>query len=292
MGITEWLANLPIHIVIITIVVLIAIRFASLRKGTQAAKTVAEVAESLAVAMGLVFLIIRPFVVQAFFIPSASMHPTLVEHDHIMVNKFVYRFCQPARGDVIVFLCPPEATPDGVERDFIKRVIAVPGDIVRITPGYVTVGNEQIGHDRLRGMLSPLQAEGSVRLVSHKAVLVDGEQVPLGRIARKAECPRAAVRVVPGQVYVNGKPIRESYVAEDPDGSYPGGPRSVVKPEWIVIDKDGNQAIKVPKGKLLVMGDNRNESFDSRSWGLLECSRVRGKAMFIFWPLNRIKLIR
>ena len=79
-------------------------------------------------AMALVFFIIRPFIVQAFFIPSASMHPTLLEHDHILVNKFIYRFREPKLGDVVVFKSPPEANPDGQERDFIKRVVGIPGD--------------------------------------------------------------------------------------------------------------------------------------------------------------------
>ena len=116
LGITEWLANLPIHIVVIAIVVLLAVRFALIKRQARAAKAVAEIAESLAVAMGLVFLIIRPFIVQAFFIPSASMRPTLLERDHIMVNKFIYRFREPARGDVVVFLAPPEAPHGGKQQ--------------------------------------------------------------------------------------------------------------------------------------------------------------------------------
>ena len=292
MGITEWLANLPIHIVVIAIVVLLAVRFALIKRQARAAKAVAEIAESLAVAMGLVFLIIRPFIVQAFFIPSASMRPTLLERDHIMVNKFIYRFREPARGDVVVFLAPPEAT-DGTERDFIKRVVAVPGDIVRITPGYVTVGNEQIGHDRLRETLSSLRSKGRVRLVSSNSVLVDGGPVPLGAIARAEGHPGREVNVVPGQVLVNGKPIREPYVAEDPDAKYPGGPGAKVDPApWTVMDRQRERAVRIPKGKLFMMGDNRNDSSDSRAWGLLDRSRVRGEAMFVFWPLSRIRWIQ
>ncbi len=100
--------------------------------------TFREYAEAIIVALVLA-LLIRTFVVQAFKIPSGSMEPTLEIGDHILVNKFIYgikipftawsfgAWEQPKRGDVIVFIYPLEP-----EKDFIKRVIGVPGDTVRI----------------------------------------------------------------------------------------------------------------------------------------------------------------
>ncbi|MCL5736708.1 MAG: signal peptidase I [Actinobacteria bacterium] len=322
MSITERLANLSIPTVIITIIVLLALRFALRKQKHQIAKSIAEMAESLAWAMGLVFLIIRPFFVQAFFIPSASMHPTLLEHDHILVNKLVYRVKEPKLGDVVVFKAPPEATPDMVqevvkeaddrglsgeerkqyiaretrcrEKDFIKRVIGVPGDLVRITPGYVIVGENQYDHryleSALRGYASP-NGEGKVKLTNGR-VLVDGKLVSNSEVAAAVGEANARVKVVPGAVYINGKAIREPYTAEDPDLPYPmlAGPRPT-DPEWIVT-KDKVPEVKIPKGKLLVMGDNRNDSNDARFWGLLDRQRVLGKAMFVFWPLTRVKWVR
>lgn len=290
MSITERLANLSIPTVIITVLVLLALRYVLLKQRTPIAKSIAEIAESLAVAMALVFLLIRPFIVQAFFIPSASMHPTLLEHDHILVNKFVYRFTEPKLGDVVVFKSPPEANQDGQERDFIKRVIGVPGDVVRITPGYVMVGNSQYGHKDLENILrgyGPPGGEGNIKLQNGQ-VLVDGRLVTKAEIAAAADDPDAKVKVVPGVVYLNGKPLKEKYTAEDPDMPYPL-PRT--NPEWILIDKSGEQAVKIPEGKLLVMGDNRNDSNDARFWGLLDRNRMLGKAMFIFWPLDRIRWV-
>lgn len=290
MSITERLANLSIPTVIITIVVLLALRYILLKQRTPVAKSVAEIAESLAVAMGLVFLLIRPFVVQAFFIPSESMLPTLKIHDHILVNKFIYRFREPKLADVVVFKSPPAANQDGQERDFIKRVIAVPGDIVRITPGYVTIGGAQYNHKDLESMLrgyGPPGGEGHIKLTNGR-VLVDGRLVSDSEIAAAADEPNAKVKVVPGVVYLNGKPLKESYTAEDPDTPYPL-PRTNQK--WIVIAKDQEQSVKIPPGKLLVMGDNRNDSNDARFWGLLDRKRVLGKAMFIFWPPNRIRWV-
>src|SRR3990172_1027632 len=115
-NITEWLANLSPWTVVVVIVVLFGLRYALLKLRTQSAKSAAEIAESLAIAMGLVFLIIRPFFVQAFYIPSESMQPTLIGsneariHDHILVNKTVYRMRDPKHGEIVVFKAPPEAT--------------------------------------------------------------------------------------------------------------------------------------------------------------------------------------
>lgn len=286
----ERLANLDWWQVLIIVVVLLGIRFGLAKQKGQVAKSVAETAESLAIAMALVFFIIRPFIVQAFYIPSASMHPTLLEQDHILVNKFIYRFKQPKLGDVVVFKAPPEATPDGIEKDFIKRVIGVPGDTVRITNGYVLVGNDQYNHANLREMLGTPGAETRVKLVGDK-VFVNGTEVSHAEVAAAAGMPNAKVKVVPGTVYLNDKPLSEKYTAEDPDGSYP---LPSTNPEWIITKKIGKEdmrLVKIPKGRLLVMGDNRNDSNDARFWGLLDRKRVLGKAMFLFWPIGRMRVV-
>src|SRR5512145_3508033 len=85
-----------------------------------------EYAEAFGVAL-LLALVIRTFVVQAFKIPSGSMLPTLEIGDHILVNKFMYSFRPILRGDIIVFKFPQDET-----RDFIKRVIGLPGETVEI----------------------------------------------------------------------------------------------------------------------------------------------------------------
>ncbi len=320
MSITERLANLSIPTVIIIIIVLVAARYLLLRQKTQFTKSLAEIAESLAVAMGLVFLIIRPFIVQAFFIPSPSMVPTLMLDDHILVNKFIYRFKEPQRFDVVVFKAPADAMTDvkdevnreadelglnGDERkkyvddqlerrakDFIKRVIAVPGDEVKITPGYILIGSRRIEHDELRSIMSQFTATGMigpVRLYKDK-IFVEGKEIPKNKVAEAFGAPNSEVIIHPGTVYINGKPLDEPYLNEDPGGERYPSPGSV-DPSWLKNDKDGDLVVKIPDGKLLVMGDNRNESNDARRWGLLDRDRVIGKAMFIFWPLNRIRWI-
>jgi signal peptidase I len=90
--------------------------------GVRRKSAVREYVEAILVAV-LLALLIRTFVVQAFKIPSGSMIPALLVGDHILVNKFLYRFRDPARGDVVVFKYPVDES-----RDFIKRVIAVGGE--------------------------------------------------------------------------------------------------------------------------------------------------------------------
>jgi len=79
-------------------------------------------------------LIIRTFVVQAFKIPTGSMRPTLIEGDRILVNKFIYMFTKPKRGDIVVFKYPEDK-----KKDFIKRLIAAEGETVRIADGDIWI---------------------------------------------------------------------------------------------------------------------------------------------------------
>src|SRR5215211_250266 len=116
----------------------------------------------LLVSFALVFGFVRPFVVEAFYIPSESMVPTLRVGDRVLVNKFIYRFTEPERGDVVVFKSveggrlPPEENPieriigffrdDGPDRaprqDLIKRVVGVPGDEISVRGGRLFVNGE------------------------------------------------------------------------------------------------------------------------------------------------------
>jgi signal peptidase I len=91
----------------------------------------------LAVAFVLVFGVVRPFVLEAFYIPSESMVPTLEVGDRVFVNKFIYRFTEPERGDIIVF-----ESVNGGEDDLIKRVVALPGDSVAVRGGVLSVNEE------------------------------------------------------------------------------------------------------------------------------------------------------
>lgn len=270
---TDWLANISIGYVIAAIVVLFIARLIFGRRESPTSKSAAEISESALIAIVLVFLIIRPFVVQAFYIPSGSMRPTLLERDHILVNKFIYRFHEPREGDIVVFKSPPGASLDGQERDFIKRLIGLPGDVIRVTSGYVLIDGLRNDHVDLKSLLSsdPSPETTSVKL-ERDGALVDGRFLSLEQFARKLGRKNAkALKIVPGQTIRNGKPLDDPYTREDPDYDMP--------------------PLKVPNGKYFVMGDNRNNSNDSHAWGTLDRKRIIGKAMFRFWPFSRFGLI-
>lgn len=90
----------------------------------------------LLVSFALVFGFVRPFVVEAFWIPSGSMIPTLQINDRVLVNKFIYRFTDPERGDIVVF----QSVDDNTE--LIKRVVALPEDTVAVRGGRLIVNGE------------------------------------------------------------------------------------------------------------------------------------------------------
>jgi signal peptidase I len=91
----------------------------------------------LLVSFALVFGFVRPFVMEAFWIPSGSMIPTLEIGDRVLVNKFIYRFTDPKRGDIIVF-----KSVDNSSEDLIKRVVGLPEDKIAVRGGKLFVNGE------------------------------------------------------------------------------------------------------------------------------------------------------
>ena len=184
-----------------------------------------EWSEAMIVAVVLA-LIIRTFLFQAFKIPSGSMLDTLLIGDHLLVNKFIYgtklpfsddRYLtirDPERGDVIVFEFPEDEGKSFLQRrDFIKRVIGLPGDLIEV----------------------------------------------------KAK-----------QVYVNGEPFSVPQELHKDQEMIPSvaSPRDFVGP------------VKVPEDSYFVMGDNRDYSYDSRFWGYVHKSKVKGMAFIKYWSWN------
>jgi signal peptidase I len=107
-----------------------------------------ELIDSALIALLLVFCILRPFVIQAFFIPSASMENTLLINDRILVNKALYFAREPKHGDIIVFRAPPQADPG--KKDFIKRVIGVPGDHISVHDGKLWRNGQPVDEPYIR----------------------------------------------------------------------------------------------------------------------------------------------
>jgi len=274
-GAPEFLANLSIGAIVMAATVLTVLRLLILQAGgafrdsvatggSPVARGIAEILESLIIAAVLVFLIIRPFFVQAFFIPSESMEYTLLGHDagsaligetthtdtvhdHIFVNKLIYRFQKPQRNDIIVFKAPKEADGEHsgdakVENVLIKRLIGLPGDTIEIKDGHVWRNGKE---------LEEFHRDDKNNLL-------------------------------PGYSYSIKEPMLVGQESRFTFGS-PGSPGNSIIP---------GGAVHLGAHQYWVMGDNRNNSNDSRYWGPLDDNRVIGKASVIFWPLNRIRVLK
>jgi signal peptidase I len=160
-------------------------------------------------ALSVVFAVVLiVFLYQPVKVEGTSMMPSLANQERIFINKFTYKLGSGSidRGDTVVFLFPEDKT-----KSYIKRVIGVPGDRIRIDEG---------------------------------------------------------------QVYVNGEPLAEPYVPED------------------YRDRISKEERVVPHDCYFVMGDHRNSSNDSRAWGYVPKNLIYGKAVFVYWPLDRIGRVR
>lgn len=308
-NVTEWLVNLSWQQMLVIVVSLLVLRFVLLKHKSKTTKLLANIAETLAMAGGLIFLIIFPFLIQPFFIPSESMVPTFLENDRIFVNKAVYRMRQPRRGDIIVFNAPPAAvkmsTPEGIpvpaETRFIKRVIAVPGDTVRVVPGYVDLDGMRLDHSELRRLLGGGLPESLVRVrLRNGGLYLNDKWLTESEVASRLQT-RGNVQIKPGYVVLNGIPLNEPYIEEDPEMPYPDrdDPRvwdslnqAVVQNRVKLVGAGDELSVKLGGGQFLVMGDNRNHSLDGRFWGPLDSKRILGRAMFVWYPLNRLHWAR
>ena len=316
-SLTETLANLPILWILVLVTGLTVLRLALICLPSPAARSVAELSETGLFAIALVFLILRPFFMQAFYIPSASMEPTLQGNSHakdrILVNKLGYRLGKPQRDDVVVFLAPPAAMPG--DPPFVKRLIGLPGDRVEAVAGYVLAGGKRYSHADIRAALGAAgefgpqaQADGYVDQSFHHArfvsagVLADKRLIDLERLAKiLTEMPHASVSVHPGCNIRNGEKLPEPFIAEDPDYDmriYHGKPikheHDPSQPEYkwdglpITAAEFGEEFAHptepLPPDRYLMMGDNRNDSNDGTNWGPLESKRVVGPVRLVFWP--------
>ena len=195
-------------------------------KQKSGAGSVIELVTIVAVALGLA-LAIQAFVVKPYRIPSASMVPTLQVHQRVLVDRITMHFSDPGRGDIVVFKPPlgadsdqcgaphrpdqacPRPTPQKSSTNFIKRVVGLPGE---------------------------------------------------------------HLKVINGRAWINGKPLKEPYIRPDPSCEICDLPREIT----------------IPPGYFFMMGDNRGESDDSRTWGPVPKKWIIGKAFFTYWPPKRI----
>lgn len=155
----------------------------------------------LTVAAVVIALVVRTFLIQAFYIPSESMLPTLRNGDRVLVNKLSYKLHDVNHGDVIVFKAPP-GTGDGKIKDLIKRVIALPGEIVEGRDGIVMVDGKRINEPYLQADTRS-KTFGPVTIpAGHVWVLGDNrsnsqDSTVIGPIKRSSIVGRAFIRIWP-----------------------------------------------------------------------------------------------
>jgi signal peptidase I len=261
-------------------------------------KTVNEFLDALVYAGIFVFMIIRPFGVQAFLIPSGSMWPTLHINDFIVANKAVFRYTDPQDNDIVVFRPPKRAvypnqldSHGDVNVDFIKRLIGSPGETVELRKGVLYRNGK------------PDTSDDSHRHFSKCAdMILSGECQDFVDLPNPdyLTMTKASFKLVK----YKGEIIPLNYTSTDANSGSPiGGPNEQMAPyqvakEYEVDDPDEQRKLirepaqPVPKGMYFFMGDNRNGSFDSRGWGLVPRESIIGRAEFIWFPLTRLGRVR
>jgi signal peptidase I len=219
-------------------------------------------------------LILRTFVATPFFIPSGSMLPRMMIGDYLFVAKWPYGFSRyslpfgiggfdgrvlgrdPARGDVVVFRCP--SAPE----DCVKRLVGLPGDTVQMRAGQLFLNGKAVPKVRIADYLMPRSPNSPCRYISDEAAL-----------------PRVAQA---GETFCRYSRYRETL---------PGG-RSYEVLDQYSGEADDTQAFTVPQGHYFMMGDNRDDSADSRfglerdGVGFLPAENVVGRAMIVFFSTD------
>ena len=269
--------------------------------------TTRDYVESIGAAI-LIALALRAFVIEAFKIPSSSMYPTLEIGDHIFVNKFIYgmripwtniKFFElrdPHRGEVIVF-----RYPCNMDRDYIKRVIATAGDSVEVRCNVVYVNGKAVPSEMIEsGEVCKYRDNGgedggtwSTQSCSRYRETVNGHPY---QTFHDPQRPARDALIAQGNPPPGGDskdfPQRTNPFPPTCAGSGDSAPGQSIeqmkgkivetKPEAVAGACEPQLEYIVPPGHVFVMGDNRNNSNDSRYWGSVPLENIKGKALFIW----------
>ncbi len=256
-----------------------------------------EYFESIITAV-IIAVLLRVFIIEPFKIPSGSMIPTLEIGDHIFVNKLSYGLwlpfankkwllgSGPQRGDVIVFIYPLEP-----EKDFIKRVVGLPGDKIEIEVGACCIDPKNPSKyrctDNKEGNLKEFFCQKNEKKEDVNILYINGKKMeirPLGPYTYRERVENLGMETHRGRIFeekLNGTWHKLLYEWDRPKtqwSSAKDAPKCQYNdpPCW----KPWGQ--KVPPGYVFVMGDNRDNSSDSRFWGLVPMENIKGKAILVW----------
>jgi len=261
--VTDFAAVLLLAAVITGIIWLVDARVFRKRRTSDAPEpVVVDMARAFFPVIVVVFLI-RSFWVEPFKIPSGSMKPTLLVGDFILVNKYVYGIRLPvlnkkvldirplARGDVVVFRYPADPSVD-----YIKRVVGLPGDKIAYRGKRISVNGEPV----------PVQGSGYYTDAELNFLRLPTFTERLGERSHQ-------MMIVPAQPPVDLAQVRQ--FAHRGNCEY----------------NDDGFSCTVPAGHYFMMGDNRDQSSDSRYWGFVPDDHVKGRAFLVWMNFNDFKRI-
>lgn len=163
----------------------------------------------VAVLAGITIALVRYFLFKPFYVKGASMEPNYFDHEYLIIDELSYRLHEPKRGDVVVF-----RYPNNPKEYFLKRVIGLPGERVKVSEGVITIYND---------------------------------------------------------AHPEGFAVKENYI-----------PSEVVT--------EGEKILSLSNNQYFMMGDNRQNSFDSRRFGPVDENFIVGRTWLRGWPLNRIQV--
>ncbi|MFP4661175.1 MAG: signal peptidase I [Halanaerobiales bacterium] len=240
-----------------------------------------EWAQVIIVALLLVF-IINVFYFANYTVPTGSMHPTIKIGERFFADKISYKFIEPERGEIIVF-----REPFTNESRYTKRLIGLPGESVEIKNGDIFINAERIefNHDFEYYNMGIMDD-------SKWYIPQEGDSIKLVEATIRYEYHNFSLEEFRGLLRDNPKLINERIFIETA--------RFILNDEYLtgpIYDRDilrkliNGEKVTLTNDYYFALGDNSDNSLDSRHWGFVEDSRLLGRMLLRFWPISRFGLV-